>query len=155
MFESVCNSNKKVNTLKQKATFVKWFIPWVSCGECFASVSGVSPVLSTFLVKMSSNKGKNSATKKIQTPRNSQDDTSQCSQKSKSRAKNYSAEECEALIKCCEKFHSVITLNSSRDTDKTEKKAAWKLIKRDFNEYCKSQGIYVSKKLIVCYFFLN
>lgn len=73
---------------------------------------------------------------------------SQNSEKGKSnRTKNYSAEECSALITCCDKFHVIINLNSSRDKDKNEKALAWKQIKRDFDMYCKSNGIFVSMHL--------
>lgn len=83
-----------------------------------------------------------------QTPRNSQDESndtfessqnSQDSQNSKSKVKNYSAEESAA------KYHTVISKNSNRDKDKQEKQQAWEKIKSEFDQYCKSQGIYVSR----------
>lgn len=95
-----------------------------------------------------------SVAKKVTSTRISQDETSQSSQKSKTRAKNYSAEECQALIKCCDKFHTIITKNSNSDKDKNEKQQAWDKIKNDFDIYCKSHGIYVSNiKFFVCLFF--
>lgn len=101
-------------------------------------------------VKMASQRRK-SVAKKVALPRISHDETSQSSQNSKTRAKNYSAEECQALIKCCDKFHTIITKNSNSDKDKQEKQQVWDKIKNDFDEYCKSQGIYVSSiKLFVC-----
>lgn len=63
---------------------------------------------------------------------------SQDSQIGKLRAKNYSAEESAALIRCSEKYHANIS------KDKTEKKVSWEKIKSEFDQYCKSQGIYVS-----------
>lgn len=88
----------------------------------------------------------------IQSPRNSPDvssETVENSQNSKIRSKNYSAEECEAIIKCCDKFHPIISKNSSRDKDKQEKQQAWEKIKRDFDDYCQSQGICVSTKILL------
>lgn len=70
--------------------------------------------------------------------------SSQNSQKSKSKGKNYSREEQAALIRCTEKFHGIISKNSSQDKDVAQKQLAWKRIKTSFDEYCKSQGIYVS-----------
>lgn len=93
---------------------------------------------------------RNSTAQKIQTPRNSQDDTndtfasSQNSQGQKLRARNYTAEESEALIRCSEKYHAIISKNTGRDKDKKEKIQAWNKIKSDFDQYCQSQGIYVS-----------
>lgn len=63
------------------------------------------------------------------------------------RAKNYSAEESAALIRVCDKFHVIISLNSHTDQDRKEKEKAWNTIKRDFVEYCSSQGIEVSENL--------
>lgn len=95
---------------------------------------------------------RNSIAKKIYTPRNSQEDSndtfassqnSQDSQSGKLRAKNYSAEESAALIRCSEKYYAIISKNSNRDKDKKEKQQAWQKIKNEFDQYCKSQGIYV------------
>lgn len=84
-------------------------------------------------------------------PRISQDDSLndviENSQNSKSRSKNYSADESATLIKCCDKYHAIISKNSSRDKDKKEKQLAWEKIKSDFDQYCQSQGIIVSKIL--------
>lgn len=121
----------------------------ISCYEYFASISIVYGVLCSVQVKMPP-KRRQSAANKIQSPRISRDETSQSSQNSKFRAKNYSADECQALIKCCDKFHPIITKNSSRDKDKQEKQQAWETIKSDYDHYCKSQGIYVS---IECHLF--
>lgn len=63
-------------------------------------------------VKMAPQRRK-SVAQKIALPRISHDETSQSSQNSKTRAKNYSAEECQALIKCCDKFHTIINDNLS------------------------------------------
>lgn len=70
--------------------------------------------------------------------------SSQASQNSKGRAKNYSREESEALARCTEKFHTIISKNSSHDKDIAQKERAWENIKSSFDDYCKSQGIYVS-----------
>lgn len=78
--------------------------------------------------------------------RDDSNDTFASSQNSQnSRSKNYSAEESAALIRCAEKFYDIITKNSSRDKDKQIKQRAWESIKKSFDQYCKSQGIYVSK----------
>lgn len=96
---------------------------------------------------MSAKGRRKSVAQKIQSPRNSKNDelleSSQDSQ-NKSRSKNYSAEESAALIRCSEKFHAIISKNSSRDKDKNEKQQAWEKIKSEFDQYCKSEGIYVS-----------
>lgn len=94
------------------------------------------------------NSRRNTTALQIRSPPNSQDESndtiigSQDSQKL--RAKNYSAEESAALIRCSEKYHAIISKNSNRDKDKKEKNQAWEKIKKDFDTYCKSQGIYVS-----------
>lgn len=98
---------------------------------------------------MSSKTRRASLAQKIQSTRNSQDssealENSQNSLSGKPKSKNYSAEESKALIKCAEKFHTIISLNSSRDKDKKDKEKAWEKIKVDFHLYCKSQGIFVS-----------
>lgn len=68
----------------------------------------------------------------------------QNSQSGKLKAKNYSAEESAALIRCSAKYHTIISKNTNRDKDKQEKQQAWEKIKSEFDQYCKSQGIYVS-----------
>lgn len=80
-----------------------------------------------------------------QESQNSQDSIdTQNSQNGKLKAKNYSKEEAIALERCTERFHAVISKNSNHDKDKEEKQRAWESIKISFDEYCKSQGIYVS-----------
>lgn len=68
--------------------------------------------------------------------------------KIKVRSKNFTEPENEVLLSACDKFHSIINKNTNRDVDKTEKSNAWKKIKQGFDNYCKVQGIYVSKNLI-------
>lgn len=93
---------------------------------------------------------KKSIANKIQTPRNSQDESndtfasSQGSQSGKLRSKNYTVEESLALGRCTEKYHEIINKNTSSDKDKQAKIQAWQNIKKEFDQYCKSQGIYVS-----------
>lgn len=93
---------------------------------------------------------KKATANKIQTPRNSQDDSndtftgSQDSQSGRSKAKNYTLDECLALGRCTAKYHEIISKNSSLDKDKNAKQKAWERLKSDFDQYCKSQGIYVS-----------
>lgn len=70
--------------------------------------------------------------------------SSQNSQNSKIKTKNYSQAEQEALSRCTEKFHAIISKNSNHDKDKAEKQRAWENIKISFDNYCKSEGIYVS-----------
>lgn len=60
------------------------------------------------------------------------------------RAKNYTTDEAEALVKVCSKFHTIINKNSSSEGDKKLKEKAWNQIKSDFDKHCRSQGIYVS-----------
>lgn len=100
-----------------------------------------------------------SVAQKIQSPRTSQDDTLENSQHSnfsqnsenskRAKAKNYSADESAAIIRCTDKFCSIINLNSNRDKDKQQKQSAWKIIKHDFDVYCKSQGFYVSEQFLL------
>lgn len=81
------------------------------------------------------------------------EELSQNSAKGKSnRTKNYSADECSVLIKCCDKFHALINKNSSCDKDKNEKKLAWGKIRHDFDLYCKSNNIFVSTLLVFLHF---
>lgn len=87
-------------------------------------------------------------TKKIQSPRVSLEELSQDFQGGKSRAKNFSAEECLAVIKVCDRYYTIISKNSNRDKDRQEKQKAWDKIKAEYDLYCKSQGIYVSRKHI-------
>lgn len=69
---------------------------------------------------------------------------SQNTEKSKNRTKNYTLEESRAIIRCCLKYHEIIDKNSKTDKDKSAKVSTWKQIKRDFDVYCKSNGIFVS-----------
>lgn len=50
--------------------------------------------------------------------------------------------------KCTEKYRAIIDINSNRDKDKQQKQLAWESVKNDFDQYCKSQGLYVSKKFM-------
>lgn len=105
---------------------------------------------------MSARKRSKSTAKETQSLRNSQDDSNDVlenSQNSKTRSKNYSADESAALIKCCDKYHAIISKNSNRDKDKKEKQLAWHKIKSDFDQYCQFQGIIVSK--ILSFFFIT
>lgn len=68
------------------------------------------------------------------------------------RSKNFSPEESEVLLSACDKFYEVINKNSNRDVDKKAKTNAWSKIKCGFDKYCKSQGIYVSKNLLLVKF---
>lgn len=67
----------------------------------------------------------------------------------KIKGKNYSREEQEALLRCSEKFHAIISKNSSHDKVTAQKQRAWENIKISFDEYCKSQGIYVSSNSFI------
>lgn len=69
---------------------------------------------------------------------------SQDAEKTKNRTKNYTVEESRAIIRCCLKHHEIIDKNSKTDKDKSAKVSTWKQIKRDFDVYCKSNGIFVS-----------
>lgn len=40
------------------------------------------------------------------------------------RKKNYSSDECAALIKCSERFHGIINKNSNNEKDKKDKERA-------------------------------
>lgn len=68
--------------------------------------------------------------------------TSEVSQRS--RAKNYSKEECEILVNICNKAHTIINKNSNSEADKKLKANAWTSIKTEFDTQCRAEGIYVS-----------
>lgn len=63
----------------------------------------------------------------------------------KSRSKNFTEAESSALLSACDKFYNIINKNSNRDCDKKAKNNAWLRIKSGFDQYCKSEGVYVSK----------
>lgn len=69
------------------------------------------------------------------------------------RSKNYSATECEILLKICDKYHSIINKNSSRDKDKIEKTKTWAKITKEHNFDCRAEGIVSSKYLSLNKFF--
>lgn len=64
--------------------------------------------------------------------------------KTRSRTKNYTAIECEHILKTCDKFHNIINKNSNRDSDKKTKEKTWQTIKIEFDERCKADGCFVS-----------
>lgn len=63
----------------------------------------------------------------------------------KNRSKNFTEAECKVLLSASDKFYSIINRNSNRDKDRKAKVSAWIQIKRSFDTYCKSTGIYVSE----------
>lgn len=63
---------------------------------------------------------------------------------SRIRAKKYTQNECDTLLRTCNRFHTIINMNSNRDSDRIKKENAWKNIKRQFDQRCKADGIYVS-----------
>lgn len=69
---------------------------------------------------------------------------SQISAKSRCRTKNYTEQECEILLRCCNNFHNIINRNSNRDADQQNKKKAWVQIQKQFKELCGANGIIVS-----------
>lgn len=71
---------------------------------------------------------------------------------SKNRSKNFTEAECNVLLSASDKFYTIINKNSNRDNDKKAKVSAWSQIKRGFDAYCKSTGIYVSDN---CLFFCS
>lgn len=85
------------------------------------------------------------AVNEIVSEENPQDNFDSSQNTQKTRAKNYSVEESEALVKCCDKYFTIIKLNSNSDKQKQQKRAAWDAIKREFDTYLKSQGFYVSE----------
>lgn len=64
----------------------------------------------------------------------------------KSRSKNFTDKEITVLLSACDKFYSVINKNSNREVDKMAKASSWLKIKTGFDNYCKTQGCYVSKR---------
>lgn len=77
--------------------------------------------------------------------------SSQKSNSSNTRSKKYTTNECEVLMKLCEKFHAVINKNSNRDEDKKQKTKAWETIKKGFDFCCKADGMFVSTILYVLF----
>lgn len=64
--------------------------------------------------------------------------------KTRNRTKNYSAIECEHILRTCDKFHNILNKNSNRDADKKQKQNTWQTIKSEFDERCKADGCFVS-----------
>lgn len=73
----------------------------------------------------------------------------------RNRAKKYSADECKVLLVVCNKYHTILNVNSSRDVDKKNKQNAWQNIKKEFDVKCKSEGIYVSSSHLVFYSYIS
>lgn len=69
-------------------------------------------------------------------------ESTQCSQRS--RAKKYTKEETDMLVKICADFHGIINKNSNSTADIKQKTKAWQHIKRTFDKRCKSEAIFVS-----------
>lgn len=64
------------------------------------------------------------------------------------RAKRYSKDEVEMLLKICADYHGILSKNSNSDADKKTKAKAWEKIKRTFDERCRSEAIYVNVFII-------
>lgn len=67
---------------------------------------------------------------------------SKCSQRS--RAKKYTKEESDLLVKICSEFRKIIDINSNSTADVKNKKGAWERIKQKFDARCRAEAIYVS-----------
>lgn len=76
---------------------------------------------------------------------------SQCSQRN--RARKYTKEECEMLVKICDGFFGILSKNSNRDADVKIKKKTWETIKRTFDVRCRAEAIYV--RLFIFFFFIK
>lgn len=74
---------------------------------------------------------------------NTTEDSSQENSK-RNRAKKYTKEENDLLVKVCARFNGIINKNSSSDADKKVKVKTWESIKRTFDACCRTEGIYVS-----------
>lgn len=101
---------------------------------------------------MAPKKAKGQTKKKINTDETASDHSldeiplsqnTQCSQRSR-RAKRYSKDESNMLVKVCADFHSIISQNSNRDADVEKKAKVWEMIKRKFDACCRAEAIYVS-----------
>lgn len=73
----------------------------------------------------------------------------------KTRSKNFSEEESRVLLSACDRHHNIINKNSNRSTDKLAKVKAWAQIKNGFDNYCRTQGIYVCKNLFRLYQYIQ
>lgn len=62
----------------------------------------------------------------------------------KNRTANYTSEECEILLKTCDKYHGIINKNNNRDVDIKKKAEAWVVIKNEFDVSCRTEGIVVN-----------
>lgn len=72
----------------------------------------------------------------------------------RSRAKNYSKEECEILVHLCSKAHTIIDKNSNSEADRKLKDDTWIRIKAEFDTQCRVDGVYVSIYHSVLYAFV-
>lgn len=70
------------------------------------------------------------------------------SQDTKVRSKNFSADECSALLRFCHEFHTTINKNSHSDKELALKNKCWDEIKIRFDKYCESEGIDVSSTFL-------
>lgn len=69
---------------------------------------------------------------------------SQNSQSSnRNRAKNYSKDECEMLVKICADYTGILNKNSNKDSDVKIKQKTWEKIKEAFDTRCHAEAIYV------------
>lgn len=67
----------------------------------------------------------------------------------RSRSKNYTKEEIDTLLICCDSFNGVINKNSNRNVDQKNKENAWTKIKNTFHDRCHADGTYVSVIIII------
>lgn len=75
---------------------------------------------------------------------------SQNSQSSnRNRAKNYSKDECEILVKICADYTGILNKNSNKDSDVKIKQKTWEKIKDAFDTRCHAEAIYVS--FFICF----
>lgn len=56
------------------------------------------------------------------------------------RSKNYSLAECEILLQICDKYTSILNVNTSRDKVTNIKSKTWAKITKEYNTLCRSEG---------------
>lgn len=91
-----------------------------------------------------SNEFKDSSTQLQTTQQNSQSSQQPGRRAPRSRSKNYSKDEVDALLKSCNQFNGIINKNSNNNSDQQNKENAWEKIKKTFDKRCHADGIFVS-----------
>lgn len=70
------------------------------------------------------------------------------------RSKNYSLAECEVLLQICDKYKSILNVNTSRDKVTNVQTKTWAKITKEYNTLCRAEGFVSSTyfSLVMKYF---